>query len=166
MDATTMNIREKLDQLGGGWEDTVSQPYILKINPNMLPVNVSAVARKGYSTIQLSAFVEDTLLPQLEGTEGVAPVSASGMVAEQIQVAFRQDRIDMLNERIRTAIDGSFAEAEQEILDGRTRVGRRIKSAVCRPEPPDERQKRTERLCRSGAGAVCRHTGGAGKSSG
>lgn len=122
MDATTMNIREKLDQLGGGWEDTVSQPYILKINPNMLPVNVSAVARKGYSTIQLSAFVEDTLLPQLEGTEGVASVSASGMVAEQIQVAFRQDRIDMLNERIRTAIDGSFAEAEQEILDGRTEL--------------------------------------------
>ena len=57
MDATTMNIREKLDQLGGGWEDTVNQPYILKINPNMLPVNVSAVARKGYYTIQLSAFV-------------------------------------------------------------------------------------------------------------
>ena len=122
MDATTMNIREKLDQLGGGWEDTVSQPYILKINPNMLPVNVSAVARKGYSTIQLSAFVEDTLLPQLEGTEGVASVSASGMVAEQIQVAFRQDRIDMLNERIRAAIDDSFAEAEQEILDGRTEL--------------------------------------------
>lgn len=122
MDATTMNIREKLDQLGGGWEDTVSQPYILKINPNMLPVNVSAVARKGYSTIQLSAFVEDTLLPQLEGTEGVASVSASGMVAEQIQVAFRQDRIDMLNERIRAAIDDSFAEAKQEILDGRTEL--------------------------------------------
>ncbi len=122
MDATTMNIREELDQLGSNWDDAVSQPYILKINPNMLPVNVSAVAREGYSTLELSAFVEETLLPQLEGTEGVASVSASGMVAEQIQVAFRQDRIDMLNERIRAAIDDSFAEAKQEILDGRTEL--------------------------------------------
>ena len=122
MDATTMNIREELDQLGSSWDDAVSQPYILKINPNMLPVNVSAVAREGYSTLELSAFVEETLLPQLEGTEGVASVSASGMVAEQIQVAFRQDRIDMLNERIRAAIDDSFAEAKQEILDGRTEL--------------------------------------------
>lgn len=122
MDATTMNIREELDRLGSSWDDAVSQPYILKINPNMLPVNVSAVAREGYSTLELSAFVEETLLPQLEGTEGVASVSASGMVAEQIQVAFRQDRIDMLNERIRAAIDDSFAEAKQEILDGRTEL--------------------------------------------
>ena len=122
MDATTMNIREKLDQLGGGWDERVGQPYILKINPNMLPVNVSAVAREGYSTIELSAFVKEVLLPQLEGTEGVASISTSGMISEQIQVVFNQRSIDALNARIRTAIDDKFAEAEEEIATGRTEL--------------------------------------------
>lgn len=119
MDATTMNIREELDQLGASWSDAVGQPYILKINPNMLPVNVSAIACEGYSTAALSTLVEDTLLPQLEGIEGVASVTASGMVEESIQVLFDEQRIDALNERIRAAIDGQFAEAEDEIATGR-----------------------------------------------
>ncbi len=119
MDATTMNIREQLDQLGASWSDAVGQPYILKINPNMLPVNVSAIACEGYSTAALSTLVEDTLLPQLEGIEGVASVTASGMVEERIQVVFNEQRIDKLNERIRAAIDGQFAEAEDEIATGR-----------------------------------------------
>ena len=119
MDATTMNIREQLDQLGASWSDAVGQPYILKINPNMLPVNVSAIACEGYSTAALSTLVEDTLLPQLEGIEGVASVTASGMVEESIQVLFDEQRIDALNERIRAAIDGHFAEAEDEIATGR-----------------------------------------------
>lgn len=119
MDATTMNIREQLDQLGASWSDAVGQPYILKINPNMLPVNVSAIACEGYSTAALSTLMEDTLLPQLEGIEGVASVTASGMVEESIQVLFDEQRIDALNERIRAAIDGQFAEAEDEIATGR-----------------------------------------------
>ena len=119
MDATTMNIREQLDQLGASWSDAVGQPYILKINPNMLPVNVSAIACEGYSTAALSTLVEDTLLPQLEGIEGVASVTASGMVEESIQVLFDEQRIDALNESIRAAIDGQFAEAEDEIATGR-----------------------------------------------
>lgn len=119
MDATTMNIREQLDQLGASWSDAVGQPYILKINPNMLPVNVSAIACEGYSTAALSTLVEDTLLPQLEGIEGVASVTASGMVEERIQVVFNEQRIDKLNERIRAAIDGQFSEAEDEIETGR-----------------------------------------------
>lgn len=119
MDATTMNIRDQLDQLGASWSDAVGQPYILKINPNMLPVNVSAIACEGYSTAALSTLVEDTLLPQLEGIEGVASVTASGMVEESIQVLFDEQRIDVLNESIRAAIDGQFAEAEDEIATGR-----------------------------------------------
>jgi len=122
MDATTMNIRERLDQLSGSWNETVGQPYILKINPNMLPVNVSAVARDGYSTVELSAFIEETILPQLEGTEGVASISSSGMVKEELHVLFNQNSIDELNTKIRAAIDLEFVDAETEISDGRAEL--------------------------------------------
>lgn len=122
MDATTMNIRERLDQLRGNWSDKVGQPYMLKMNPNMLPVNVSAVAREGHSTVELSSFVEETLLPQLEGTEGVASISTSGMISERIHIVFQQDAIDALNARIHAAIDAEFLEAEEEIAEGRAEL--------------------------------------------
>jgi len=117
MDAVTMNLREKLDQISGSWNEKISNPTIMKINPNMLPINVSAVAREGYDTAELSDFVTQTLLPRLEGLEGVASISASGTVFEEVQVVISQEKLDRLNDKIRKAIDRQFTEPEQEISD-------------------------------------------------
>ena len=122
MDASTMNLREKLDQLSASWPEETGTPVILKINPNMLPINVSAVAREGYDTVALSDFVTETLLPQLEGIEGVASVSLSGSVFERVNVVIRQEKIDRLNQRIRAAIDEEFAEPEQELADAQQEI--------------------------------------------
>lgn len=117
MDAATMNLREKLDQMAASWPDEVGSPMILKINPNMLPINVSAVMREGYDTIELSNFVTETVLPQLEGIDGVASVSLSGTISERVNVIIRQEKIDAVNQKIRAAIDEEFAEPEQELAD-------------------------------------------------
>jgi len=122
MDATTMNLRETLDQISASWPEEVGSPMILKINPNMLPVNVSAAMREGYDIIELSTFMEETILPQLEGIEGVASVSLSGTIAEQINVIIRQEKIDTLNEKIRAAIDEEFSEPEQELADAQEEI--------------------------------------------
>ena len=45
MDASTMNLREKLDQLSASWPEEAGTPVILKINPNMLPINVRRSSR-------------------------------------------------------------------------------------------------------------------------
>ena len=42
MDAATIEMREKLDQIEGYWGDSVGSPVIMKLNPDMLPVMVSA----------------------------------------------------------------------------------------------------------------------------
>jgi len=122
MDASTMNLREKLDQIAAAWPEEVGTPMILKINPNMLPVNVSAVMREGYDTIALSDFVTETVLPQLEGIEGVASVSLSGTISERVNVIVRQEKIDILNEKIRAAIDEEFEEPEQELADAQEEI--------------------------------------------
>ncbi len=54
MDTATIDMREKLDQVSGYFDDSVSSPMIMKLNPNMMPVMVATVDLEGADTIELS----------------------------------------------------------------------------------------------------------------
>lgn len=68
MDTSVVNILQSTDLIEGSWDEAIGSPYIMKINPNMMPITVAAVDMEGYSTEELSSFVRDTLMSQLEGT--------------------------------------------------------------------------------------------------
>ncbi|MGM9537376.1 MAG: efflux RND transporter permease subunit, partial [Candidatus Onthomonas sp.] len=122
MDSITLDIREQLDQLESFWSDGIGSPLILKINPNMSPVIVASVAQEDMSQQQLTDYVEDTLIAQLESLNGVASVSAAGEIESQIKVIIRQDKIDKLNEQIVSLLDDKFADAQAELDDGKAEV--------------------------------------------
>lgn len=122
MDSITLDIREQLDQLESGWDDAIGSPLILKINPNMSPVIVASVTQEGMSQQQLTDYVNDTLTAQLESLGGVASVSAAGEIESQIKVVIRQDKIDELNERIVSLLDGQFADAQEELDEGKAEL--------------------------------------------
>ena len=44
MDTVSVDIQQKINMLEGNWDDGVGTPYVLKINPSMLPVQVAAVS--------------------------------------------------------------------------------------------------------------------------
>lgn len=115
MDTVTVDILQKISQLEGAWDETVGTPYLLKINPNMLPVMVSAVSMEGMDTVALSDFVEDTLLPELEGTAGVASISTSGIIEENLNVVISEEKISALNEKLFSLINAEFEEPEEEL---------------------------------------------------
>lgn len=77
MDTISVDIQQKISVLQGSWDDTVSAPYVLKINPSMLPVMVAAVSREDMDVYALSDFVTGELSPKLEGVSGVASISVS-----------------------------------------------------------------------------------------
>lgn len=112
MDTLTSEIREKLNGVSGSWPDAVATPYIMKINPNMLPVAVCAIEKEGLDNIALTNLLNAELLVKLEGIEGVASVSVSGNVTESVQVELRQEKIDEVNRRIRAKLEDTFAGAE------------------------------------------------------
>ena len=66
MDTLTADIREKLNSVSGSWDDTVGTPYIMKINPNMLPVTVAAVEMEGMDNIALTNLLDNELLMKPE----------------------------------------------------------------------------------------------------
>ena len=119
MNAASLEIRESLDQIKSYWDDSVSNPIIMKLNPDMLPVMIAAVGVDGMDTADISTYVQDEIAPELESIEGVASVSATGLLEESVNVIIRQEKVDALNEKVFAAIDDKMKEAEEELADGR-----------------------------------------------
>lgn len=122
MDSVVIEIQQKLDQLSGSWGDTVGTPMIMQINPDMLPVMAAAVDMDGMDASQLSDYVNNDLLPTLESIEGVASVSTTGQLEEEIQVTLNQAKIDALNEKIQNAIRAQFEEPQKELDNASSQV--------------------------------------------
>ena len=115
LDTIGVDIQQKLSALQGSWDEMVSAPYVLKINPSLLPVQVAAVSMEGMDTVQLTQFLEDGLLNKLEGITGVARISTSGTVVQQLNVVIDQTLLDTLNKKIADQITGKLDEAQQEL---------------------------------------------------
>ena len=118
MNAVSLEIRESLDQIRSYWDDAIGNPIIMKMNPDMLPVMVAAVGVNGMDSGEISTYVQDSVMPELESIEGVASVSATGLLEESVNVIIRQDKVDLVNEKVRAAIDKKMQEAEEELEDG------------------------------------------------
>ena len=58
MDSVSLEIRENLDQIKSYWDDSVGNPIIMKLNPDMLPVMVAAVGVEGMDHAELSTYVQ------------------------------------------------------------------------------------------------------------
>lgn len=117
MDSVLIEMQQKLDQLEGSWPDTVGTPVIMQIDPDMMPVMVASADVEGMNQSEVSAYVENDLVPAIESVEGVASVSTTGTLEENIQVTLNQEKIDALNEQILSKIDEQFVDAQKELDD-------------------------------------------------
>ncbi len=111
LDTLGVDIQQKITTLSAAWEETVSAPFVLKINPSMLPVMVASVSKAGMDTAELTEYLDEELLNKLEGISGVARVSANGMVHQQLHVVLDQKMIDSVNKKIADAINGKMDDA-------------------------------------------------------
>lgn len=119
MDSVSLEIRENLDQISSYWDESIGNPIIMKLNPDMLPVMVAAVGKEDMDQAEVSTYVQDVIMPELESIEGVASVSATGLLEESVNVIIRQEKVDALNEKIYAAIDEKMKEAEEELANGK-----------------------------------------------
>lgn len=123
MDSISLEIREKLDQITGYWtDDLIGNPMIMKLNPDMMPVMIAAAGVEGMDPAQVSTYVQDIIVPELESIEGVASVSATGLIEESVNVVIRQDKLDAVNQKIQAAIDKQMEEAETKLADGKAEI--------------------------------------------
>ena len=119
MNAVSLEIRESLDQIKSYWDESIGNPIIMKLNPDMLPIMIAAVGVEGMDNAQISTYVQESVMPELESIEGVASVSATGLLEESVNVIIRQDKVDAVNEKVFASIDDKMKDAEEELEDGR-----------------------------------------------
>lgn len=122
MDTISVDIQQKISVLQGSWDDTVSAPYVLKINPSMLPVMVAAVTREDMDVYALSDFVTGELSPKLEGVSGVASISVSGAVTREAHVILDEAKLDDLSEKLADAVRTELNKRKLDLQKAKDQV--------------------------------------------
>lgn len=122
MDSALIEMNSGIDLIKGYLDDSVSSPMLMQIDPDMLPVIVAAVSVEGMNAAGASAYVNDTVLPALERVEGVAQVSAMGLVESSVRVVFDDEKLDALQQKLNKTVEDGFAEAYQELADAQTEI--------------------------------------------
>ncbi|MBD5456290.1 MAG: MMPL family transporter [Lachnospiraceae bacterium] len=142
MNAASLEIRENLDQIKGYWDDSVGNPLIIKLNPDMLPVMIAAVGCEGMTNAEVSELTQNSIIPELESIEGVASASATGLLEESVHVIIRQEKIDEINKQVFGSIDEELKEAEQELADGKQEIyDGQVEIADARAELEDSKKE-------------------------
>ena len=129
MDTATVDVRSGLDTVADSWNDRVGTPYLIKVNPNILPVAMAAVSYEGKDRLAISGFVTDELMNTLEGIDGVASVTTKGVLTERENILISQKKLDALNKRINAALDSQFAEAEDKLNKAKKEVDDNVAAA-------------------------------------
>ena len=129
MDTATVDMNSTLSTITDIWSEGVGTPYLIKINPNILPVAMVAVDYEGKDRMEISNYVSNELMNKIEGIDGVASVSDKGIVVEEENIVISQEKIDKLNKKISAALDEQFADAEDKLNDAKAEINDNISAA-------------------------------------
>ncbi len=119
MDSAMIELSGTIDQVKGTLEEGIGSPILLKLSPDMLPIFVASVDVEGMELDELSRFTEDIVMPSFERQEGVAAVTASGLVEDRLEIVLVPEKIAALNKKIIATVETELDEAKSELLEAR-----------------------------------------------
>ena len=122
IDLAAIDVQKALGTVTAGWDEIIGTPILLELSSDLIPVTVAAVHEREMDSLTLSAFVHDTLLPKLEGIPGVASVTTSGLITQQVEIVLDDDKIEALNQKLYDAIDREFEKASEQLDEARQKV--------------------------------------------
>ncbi len=115
MDSAMIDLNGKVDLVKGKFDDSVGSTTLMKLNPDMMPIMMVSVDIDGMSSEEISTYVNNEIIPKLERIEGVASVTASGLVESQLQISLDADKIDSVNKEIQNKINSQFDKQVADI---------------------------------------------------
>lgn len=122
MDSVMIEISQELDVLEANLEDGVGTPTVMQINPDMMPVLMSAVDMEGADSSQITDFVKNTLIPELESVDGVASVDTYGAIEDEITIKLDQAKIDAINDKMLRNVSSELADKKKELDDAQGKI--------------------------------------------
>lgn len=85
MDFASLEMREKVDLIKGTLPDDASQPMVMRIDPNAMPIIQIAISNHG-DLASIQSLVEDTFQQRFERLDGVASVDIGGGLVNEVKV--------------------------------------------------------------------------------
>ncbi|MFR7731268.1 MAG: efflux RND transporter permease subunit, partial [Faecalibacterium sp.] len=135
MNSALVKVSNKLDQAKSDLPSSCLTPSIIEYSLNMNAFMTVAVSREGADQYELSEFIQNTLVPEVQRKGGVSSVSSSGLVEKLVQVQLNQDKIDEINAKLLELIDTQLAaarsqleSAEAQITAGRKEYEKQLKN--------------------------------------
>lgn len=92
MDFAALEMREKIDLVKGFLPEGASEPMVLKIDPNSMPIMQISLSTQG-DLADLQSLAEETLSQRFERLEGVASVSIGGGFVKEVEIAVDEDKL-------------------------------------------------------------------------
>ena len=114
MDSAMVKASTAVNQLGNALPDMASTPTLMEISPDMMATQYVAVDYDDMDIYELSDYVSENVLPQLERVDGVASVSTTGLVEKSVQITLDQDKIDAVNDKLLVKVSDRLADAKKE----------------------------------------------------
>ena len=122
MDSAMVKASTAVNQLSGSLPDMASTPTLMEMSPDMMATQYVAVDYEGMDIYELSDYVEDTIVPQLERVDGVASVSTTGLVKKSVQITLDQDKIDEVNDKLLVKVSDRLAEAKKQLDENDAKI--------------------------------------------
>lgn len=144
MDSVMIELSNNLDMASSRLDSAVSKPMLMRINPDMMPVMVATADMEDTDIRELSRFASDTLLPTFKRIDGVASVSASGLLDKELQVSLNREKIDRLNREVMQDLDRSLDQTRDRLKEAQAQM------AGARRQLEEETANQQEQLAEAG----------------
>ncbi|MEF2887956.1 efflux RND transporter permease subunit, partial [Gemmiger sp.] len=122
MDSAMVKASTAVNQLSDSLPDMASTPMLMEMSPDMMATQYIAVDYDGMDIYELSDYVEDSVIPQLERVDGVASVSTTGLVKKSVEITLDQDKIDEVNDKLLVKVSDRLAEAKKQLDENDAKI--------------------------------------------
>lgn len=122
MESTLVKVSSTLQEITPTLPEMCGTPSIIELSMDMMATMYISVSHEGYDIYELSSFVKNTVQPYLERQQGVASVSSIGLVEQNIHVELDPAKIDVLNDKLLSAVSDQLAAALQELDNAEAQV--------------------------------------------
>lgn len=108
MDKAVMDIQEAIGNIK--LPDQANEPDVTRISFNAFPVMAVSISNNGQSLEELTATIEDDVIPELEGIDGLQEAQITGQQMQEVSISFLEDKLAEYNldeETVTQLIQGS-----------------------------------------------------------
>lgn len=99
-----------------------STPNILEISMDMVATLYADISYEGKSIKELSYFAENTVKPYLERQNGIASVSANGLVEDSVEIRLNQKKVDRVNDKILAETNDKLKKARSKLSSSKSKL--------------------------------------------